>query len=142
MNVSPEFVKKVRQWVILDHQLNSLTDKARTVRIEKQALSNEICDHMISNGMENSALSLTGGNVARVSHRTEFAPLTFSYIRECLAEVVEEEEQVEFLIELLRSRRAVKSVVELKIRDGKPRKSAGRRSRSNSLAELEEDVAN
>lgn len=140
MNVSPEFVQKVRQWVILEHQLTSLTEKARIVRLERQTLSNEICDHMISNGMENSALSLTGGNIARVSQRTEFAPLSFSFIRECLAEVIDEEEQLEFLIELIRSRRAVKSVVELKIRDAKQRKSAGRRSRSNSLAELEEDA--
>ena len=106
------FVENVQKWVLYDQQLKSIQEKTKTMRAAKRELSDSICKYMTENGLEKNKIKLSNGEM-KIGEKKEYSSLTFSYIEECLAKIIDEKDHVDFIIEYLKSHREIKTVQEL-----------------------------
>ena len=124
-----EFVDSIRNWVILDKQLKIVADKSKELRSKKSAIGDRICEFMEDQNIVDKPIKINGEGQLQLVEKKDYSPLTFSYIEERLAEIIEEEDQVEFIINHLRDHREINIYSDLKM--VYPRANA-RSSRSSS----------
>lgn len=124
-----EFVDSIRNWVILDKQLKIVADKSKELRTRKSAIGERICEFMEDQNIADKPIKITGEGQIQLVEKKDYSPLTFSYIEERLAEIIEDEEQVEFIINYLRDHREINVYNDLKM---VVPKTGARGSRSSS----------
>lgn len=108
-----EFVEKVKQWAVLEKQLKTVNEKAKELRRQKSELSESICQYMETHPVWNKTIQLSDGHI-RMSEKNEYAPISFSYVEECLETLIQDKEQVETIMDYLYEHRESRVVNELK----------------------------
>ena len=108
-----EFANQVKQWVVLDKQLKYVNEKTRQIRESKTALSKEICAYIQSKKWEHRTIDVSDGELKFLEKR-DYSPLSFTYIEECLDEIISDKDQVDFIIDYLRDHREVRVSTEIR----------------------------
>lgn len=104
---------KVRRWVSLDTMLKRIQEKTKEMRAEKQDLTESICQIMKQNNLEHKKIAIQDGEI-RMFEKNEYTTLSYSYLEECLGEIIEDKDQVEYVLQHLKDRRETKTSCELK----------------------------
>lgn len=135
-----EFVESIRNWVILDKQLKIVNEKLKELRTKKSAIGDRICEFMEDQNIADKPIKINDqghsqgqgqghsrdqGQIQMVEKK-DYSPLTFSYIEERLAEIIEDEDQVDFIINYLRDHREINVYNDLKMVYPRSRSSSGR----------------
>ena len=107
------FIQNVQKWVVLDKQMKYVNEKTRQIRESKNTLSSNICAYMQQKQWTSKPIEITDGVIKCVEKR-EYSPLSFSYIEECLDELIEDKEKVDYIIQYLKDHREVKTTFELR----------------------------
>jgi hypothetical protein len=122
-----EFVESIRNWVILDKQLKIVNEKSKELRSKKSAIGDRICEFMEDQNIADKPIKINDQGQSRdqgqgrdqgqiqMVEKKDYSPLTFSYIEERLAEIIEDEDQVDFIINYLRDHREINVYSDLKI---------------------------
>lgn len=97
----------VQQWVHLDNQIKTLSDKLKELREKKNELGEIILQ------TDKPSVKITDGTLKIVSVK-ETQPLTFKHLETCLSEIIANEEQVQKIIEYVKNKREVKQVQDIK----------------------------
>jgi hypothetical protein len=117
MQIQPQsqsqFVENVKKWVLLDSQLKIVNEKTKKMREYKSQLGTEIIQYMEMKNKLNTRIQITDGELSFYSKK-DYAPLTFSYIEKCLAEIITDKSQVDFILEYLKTNRNIKNTTEIK----------------------------
>jgi hypothetical protein len=106
-----EFIENVKKWNSIDTQIKLVNEKTKKIREMKTYLAVQINEYMKNNNL--ASVKFNGGEI-RVYEKKEYETLTFSYIEECLENLLEDEEQIEFIMEYLRTNREVKTTPEIR----------------------------
>jgi len=107
-----EFVEKLKKWVVLDRHTKSLQEKLREIRDQKNDLADSLQEYMDTNHIR-KPIELSDGNI-RIVERKEYTPLSFSFVEECLDELISNKEHVDTILDHLRDKREVRVVREIK----------------------------
>uniref|UniRef100_A0A6C0IRU6 Uncharacterized protein n=1 Tax=viral metagenome TaxID=1070528 RepID=A0A6C0IRU6_9ZZZZ len=107
------FEQQVQQWVTIDNQMKLLSEKMKDLREKKSELTEHLNEHIETNNLTNSSISLGDGQLKFVKVK-ETQPLTFKYLEACLGEIIKNEEQVKKIVEYVKTKREVKEVSEIK----------------------------
>lgn len=107
------FEQQIQQWVSIDNQLKTLTDKVKELREQKNTLSENINAHIENTELQNATVKISDGKLKFVQLK-ETQPLTFKYLETCLREIIKSEEQVDKIMEYIKNKREVKYVNEIK----------------------------
>jgi hypothetical protein len=112
-----EFVESIRNWVILDKQLKIVNEKSKELRSKKSAIGDRICEFMEDQNIADKPIKINdqGHSQIQMVEKKDYSPLTFSYIEERLAEIIEDEDQVDFIINYLRDHREINVYNDLKM---------------------------
>ena len=108
-----KFVENVKKWANLEKQLKTVNEKTRELRAQKSELSDEICQYLETHPISNNTIQLTDGHI-RMSEKKEYAPLSFSYVEECLETLIPEKSHVDAIMDYLYEHREMRVVNELK----------------------------
>jgi len=104
---STETLKEnIQKWVVIDTQMKLVNEKVKRMRDIKHKLSENICDYMIHNKLENKKISITDGEL-KIYEKTDYSPLTFTYIERTLAEIIPDKQHVEYIIQHLKDKRDI-----------------------------------
>jgi hypothetical protein len=115
--VDPTLPEKIKKWVVLDSQLKLIAEKTKTIREMRNLLETEIIDHLEERGLTNKKIGIGNGSELKIVDKKEYGPLSYTYIEECLAKLIPDESQVEFVIQYIKDNRPVKTVKEIKRKD-------------------------
>jgi hypothetical protein len=107
------FVENVKKWVIYDQQLKHIKDKTDQIRDVKHSLGTTICTYMKENNLSHNEIEITGGKL-KVYEKKEYTPLTFSYIEQSLAKIIQDKSHVDYIIQYLKENREIKTSTDLK----------------------------
>lgn len=107
------FEQNIQQWVSIDNQLKTLSDKIKELREKKQVLTENINHHIEEANLTNATIKISDGQLKFVKVK-ETQPLTFKYLETCLSEIIKNEDQVQKIIDYIKNKREVKSVSEIK----------------------------
>lgn len=101
-----QFIENVKKWVLIDSQLKIVNEKTRKMRTIKNGLTDEICIYMSENNIKNNKISISDGEL-KIYEKKEYSQLTFGYIEKCLAEIIPEKTNVEYIINYLKEKREI-----------------------------------
>ena len=107
------FIENLKKWVVLDKQLKFVNEKTRQIRETKTALTKELCDYVHHRNINNKVIDITNGELRFVEKR-DYSPLTFSYIKECLDEMIADKTQVDMIIQYLKDNREIRTSYEIR----------------------------
>ena len=102
----PELIEKIKNWVVMDSKLKIVNEKTKQLREMKSQLNHQICDYMNNHNLAHKNLTIIAGDL-QIYEEKEYSSITFSYIERCLAELIKDKTQVEFIIQYLKENREV-----------------------------------
>ena len=89
------FEQNIQQWVSIDNQLKSYTEKIKELRDKKNDISQQINLHIESQELTNASVKINDGQLKFVKIK-EIQPLTFKYLETCLSEIIKNEDLLLF----------------------------------------------
>ena len=107
------FETHIQQWVNLDNQLKQQNDNIKELRSKKSELSNKIQDSAIELNYIDTQINISDGKL-KLSEVKQTSPLTLSFIKTCLHEIISNDEKVDQIMTHIKSRRETKSIFDIK----------------------------
>ena len=108
-----EFIEKIKNWVVMDSKLKIVNEKTKQLREMKLQLNHQICDYMNNHNLAQNKITISDGEL-RIHEKKEYSSITFGYIERCLAELINDSKQVEFIIQYLKDNREVTTSSDIK----------------------------
>ena len=112
-SIPETFSLNIQKWVVLDKQLKYVNEKTRQIREARTRLSVDICNYIQQKQWTNKPIEITDG-VIKFTEKREYSPLSFSYIEECLDELITDKDKVDYIIQYLKDHREVKTVCDIR----------------------------
>jgi hypothetical protein len=107
------FVENVQKWLLYEQQLKLVSDKSKQIRESKNKVTEFIIEYMEKNKLTQNKIKISDGEL-RVHEKKEYAPLTYAYLEECLAELIPDKEHVEYILNYLKNNRETKISKEIR----------------------------
>jgi flagellar basal body rod protein FlgB len=107
------FEENIRKWVTIDNKLKEYATHIKSLREQKNQLSNTIIAHAVDQNLSHNTVEITDG-VLKFQNIKVTAPLNFKFMTKCLNECISDEEQVKLLVSYIKQKREVKYVPEIK----------------------------
>jgi len=103
-----KFIENIQNWTVVDTQLKRIGEKTRELREKRATLNAEVCGYIKDRGLEHTKITISDGEL-KVYEKRDYAPLTFTYIEECLGKMVENQEHVAYMMQYLKEHRTIKT---------------------------------
>ncbi len=109
------FDETMAQWVHVDNRIKQLRDQMDELKEEKNEISDKLNDYVESNSVEKKSINVNLKD-SQIKFITTKVPqtLTFKYLEKCLNDIVTDSDQVEQIIEYIKSNRTINEVNEIK----------------------------
>lgn len=107
MSTKEEFIENVKQWVVYDNQITNMNETLRTSRNKKSQLTTSICDYLESNSLTQKKIEINNCTL-KYCEKKEYTPLTFNYIEDCLSKIIDNKDDIEYIMKYLKENREIK----------------------------------
>jgi len=107
------FEEKIRQWVSVDNKVKQLSSELKELRGEKTALRSQIHTYAEEQELKHATIQISDGQLKFQSVRV-VQPLTLKFVKECLGDVITDDNVVEQIMEHIKEKRDVKYVEDIK----------------------------
>lgn len=106
----------IQRYLSIDEELKQLQEKTRLLRERKRELNTIIIEDISkkTNNLDKLKINIDKRYI-KFSNVTQYQPLTISYIQECLEKCIDEPENIEYIIDLIKSSRKKQVSKEIKI---------------------------
>ena len=115
--IKANLIEKIKKWILLDTNIKLANDKIKKLRTMKQEITTEICEMMRhqtnTTELKQQKIKFSDGEL-RFYEKKDYSPLSFSYIEECLENILEDDTQIDYIIEYLRENREVNTSIDIK----------------------------
>ena len=108
-----EFIENIKKWVVLDRQIKRSNQQLKESREYKSTITSNICSYMLAQSLQNKKIEISDGYL-RYCEKKEYTPLTFTYIENCLTKIINNSEQVEYIMKYIKDNREVKTSVDIR----------------------------
>jgi hypothetical protein len=109
--------KNIQEWVTLDNEHKALNNRLKLVRERKHQLEEQLFQHeqiASYNPLTKDISIRISDGILKFTKTKITAPLTFTYIKQTLGEIIKNKEQMETILSYLKSKRETKLVPEIK----------------------------
>ena len=101
-----EFIQNVQKWNYMESQIKDANEKIKKMRTLKSNFGTKICSYLEKNHSIKNKIAI-GNDEIHMYSKKEYTPLSFSYIENKLKEIIQDENQVDFVIQYLKDKREV-----------------------------------
>jgi hypothetical protein len=108
-----DFQNDLKNWYILDNKFRDLSLQLNIIKNEKNEIKNKITEFIQSNNLEKKSIKIDNTQFRFVNQK-QIQPLTFKFLKECLDDCIQNSEQVDQLIDYIKSKREIKEFLDLK----------------------------
>jgi len=107
------FEDNIKKWVLIDNQIKQYAAHIKSLREQKNGLSDIIIAHAVDQNLSHNTVEITDGSL-KFQNVKVTAPLNFKFMAKCLNECISDEDQVKLLVTYIKEKREVKYVAEIK----------------------------
>jgi hypothetical protein len=107
------FEQTINQWVLLDNQIKNYNEKIKELREKKNNIEQNLIQYSTKNNLTNSMITINDGKLKFVNTKVA-SPLSFKYIEKSLGEIIKNTDQVNTIVNYIKTNREYKIVNELK----------------------------
>jgi hypothetical protein len=108
-----KFVENIQKWVVIDTQIKKINEKMQEIRRNRSELVGEITNYVTKNNLHNATVEISDGELTFVEKR-EYPALTYSYLEECLSEIMSDKKQIQYILQYMKDNRKIKMAMEIK----------------------------
>lgn len=108
-----EFSEQIKQWVSIDNQLKTLGDKTKELRSQRNSIGDDIMQYVETNKLNNAVVKISDGRL-RFIETTQYSPLTFKHVEDCLKKCIQDDGDVKKILKLIKDTRPSKTVPDIK----------------------------
>lgn len=101
------FEQNIKSWVSLDNQIKQQNEKIQLLKEERSEIGNSINRFIEDKNLQNAVVQISDGKL-RFTTTKIAQPLTFKYIEQCLGEIIKDVDQVDKIINYIKSKREIK----------------------------------
>lgn len=101
-----EFIKNVQKWNYIETQLKEVNEKTKKMRTLKNTFGEKVCEYLEKNPSIKNKIGI-GKNQIQMYTKKEYTPLSFTYIENKLKEIIQDENQVDFVVSYLKEKREI-----------------------------------
>lgn len=106
--MSQEFQTNIKDWVSIDNRIKNLQQQVKELRMTKSNLTDNIFNYAEQNNLENAVIQISDGKL-KFQNVKSTSPLTFGYLKQCLLDCIDNEEQVDELIKYIKNKRTTRT---------------------------------
>jgi hypothetical protein len=110
--MNEDLKEKLKTWVKLDNKIKMYNDELKNLRKERESLTEDVTTIMKTNNLTGQKINTPDSRITFVE-KTMHSSLSFTFLEKHLGEIVEPE-NVEYIINYLKSKRDTKHVYDLK----------------------------
>jgi len=107
------FENNIQKWVSIDNQIKPLQDEIKQLREKRNYVSNDICNYIKNNNLDNATIKISDGKLKFVNTKQN-PPLTYKFINECLGKCIPDVNQVELIMNFIKEQREPKYSEDIK----------------------------
>ena len=107
------FEESIKDWVSLDNQIKTLSDRLKELRIERNEISDNIITYIDTNELNNAVVKISDGKL-RFGVTRQTAPLTLKHVENCLHNCISDEAKVSAIMKYIKETREVKENTDIK----------------------------
>jgi hypothetical protein len=108
--MDPSIQEKITKWVTVDNRLAILNEQVKQLKELRQTLSKDI---IARSELHNSFIPIQDGKLRIVNNKTAQS-ITFTYLENCLKEIIRNENQVDRIVQYIKNKRIIKNNFEIK----------------------------
>ena len=95
---------KIKSWVLLDNNINSINKELKKKREERNALCNDIIDIAENNNLTNRKIKISDG-VLTFNNMYSYKPISYNLLYDCFFEYFKDEDICYELLNLIKNKR-------------------------------------
>ena len=111
--MTTEFTNLIKEWVTIDNRLRELNLQTKNLREKKNDVNTVVINYIKNNNLDNAIIKISDGSL-KFNNTNISQPLTFRYINECLNDIIDDKNQVELIINHIKNKRNVKTIMDIK----------------------------
>lgn len=100
--------KSIIEWVKIDNSIKLLNEQLKSYRERRKYLAKDI-----SENLNNKIIKINNETIKRVEHK-HTSPLTLNYIEDCLSTLINNEDNVNYIMDYIKSNRPYKVEYDIK----------------------------
>jgi hypothetical protein len=109
-----QFSENVNKWMLADKQLQMYNEKIKSLRETKAQVSKHIIEYMENKNIANNKIKFKTGELC-LQTKKDYSPLTFTYVESCLTKAIDNPDDVQYIMQLLKNNRSIKESQDVKI---------------------------
>ena len=96
--------EKVKRWVVLDNNTKKYSEEIKKIRIEKNNLCNDLVNYFEEKNVKFPNINISDGKL-NLAQTNVANPITFKFLQNCFNEFFDDENDVNNLLDLIKSKR-------------------------------------
>jgi predicted transcriptional regulator len=106
----------IQRYLSIDDELKQLNQQTKQLRDKKRELNKSIINNIEQKHSNIDKLKINvDSRSIKFTNITHYQPITLTYIQECLEKCIDEEENIEYIIDLIKTSRKKQVNKEIKI---------------------------
>ena len=101
-----EIKEELIEWINLEKRYKNLYEEISEIKKKKNKIKEKIINLSESLNLDNRIIKLNEYRFSFVENKS-FQPLTFKFLEECLNDVINEKEQINLLVNYIKSKRRI-----------------------------------
>ena len=104
---------KLKEWIAIDEKIYSKNNEIKELKLIKNELNDELFEIIETNTLQKSTFKINN-NFIKYNTVKQTAPITLKYLESCLSDLIDDRDQIENIMNYIKSNRQTKIVTELK----------------------------
>lgn len=107
------FQENIKDWVTIDNSIKSATEQLKLMKTKRSEISDTILDFVETENLNSTTININNGTL-KFGTVKQSNSLTLTYVKSCLEQCISNEDDVNSIMDVIKSSREVKVSSEIK----------------------------
>ena len=107
------FQENIKEWVTIDNSIKTATEELKQMKTKRSEISDTILDFVETENLNSTTININNGSL-KFGTVKQSNSLTLTYVKSCLEQCISNEEDVNSIMDVIKSSREVKVSSEIK----------------------------
>lgn len=107
------FSDNIKKWVAIDEQIKQINNELKVKRESRSKILQSILEYKTANNLDGNMIKYNSEMLKFIKTR-QYQPITYELIKTSLNDLIDDSEQVDFIINYIKEKRNYKNVEDIK----------------------------
>ena len=111
--IMDEFQENIKDWVTIDNSIKNATEELKQMKTKRSEISDTILDYVETENLNSTTININNGSL-KFGTVKQSNSLTLTYVKSCLEQCISNEDDINSIMDVIKSSREVKVSSEIK----------------------------